>query len=398
MVSYFHAQRYHLLLFGAGLGLFARFVLSALSEGSDDIRYWQQFAESISQHGLYQLYVTNPLFNHPPLMGYLAAGSLWLSQWLDAPFSFFFKFPVIVAEVLSAVIVGSIWARRRGKMGGALAMFLYAWAIGPILFSGFHGNTDSLCAFLALLAVFLIEEKRRHFAGGLALAAAINVKLIPLLLLLPLISSYRSGPDLRRFVGGLSFFVLPLIPPLMYGGQSFYQNVFNYTSHINYWGVQWFLLVAMDLFWLGHFPRVAFLLHNMTIWYGNYGRVLVLCLILALSIYAYLISRYNRYELAAISLAVFLVFAPGFGIQYLAIIAPFLFSLSLRLGTIYSVLVGLFSGLVYYHFLIQWMPLATLHNSRFPPSAWLPSFMTWCFLALFLTARCVRKTARTFTS
>ena len=41
---------------------------------------------------------------------------------------------------------------------------------------------------------------------------------------------------------------------------------------------------------------------------------------------ARLLGRWNRYEIAAVTYAIFLVFSSGFGVQYAAIILPLLFA------------------------------------------------------------------------
>src|SRR4051812_26258045 len=61
-----------LLAVGA-LGILTRLVVIAISNGSNDMQTWADFAEYINTHGLWQTYRDIHYFNHPPLMGLLAA-------------------------------------------------------------------------------------------------------------------------------------------------------------------------------------------------------------------------------------------------------------------------------------------------------------------------------------
>ena len=61
-----------------------------------------------------------------------------------------------------------------------------------ILVSGYHGNTDAVYAMLSLLAVYLLQDRNRPLLAGLALGLAINIKLIPVLLIPPLVLAAQS--------------------------------------------------------------------------------------------------------------------------------------------------------------------------------------------------------------
>src|ERR1019366_9339248 len=100
-------------------------------------------------------------------------GDLWT-------FAHLIKLPGLAGE---ALILWALW-----RFAGPQASAAYAWLPAAILVSGFHGNTDCLHAAFVLVAVIAFD-RQRYFLAGLLLAAALNVKLIPLLL--PLGSSGR---------------------------------------------------------------------------------------------------------------------------------------------------------------------------------------------------------------
>src|SRR3712207_5550656 len=63
---------------------------------------------------------------------------------------------------------------------------------------------------------------RSPLSAGLALAAAVNVKLIPVILIPGLLLSLRTRRDAWRFLAGLSVGVLPFVPVLLAAGRSYY--------------------------------------------------------------------------------------------------------------------------------------------------------------------------------
>jgi Gpi18-like mannosyltransferase len=171
---------------------------------------------------------TSPVSN-PPLMAYLAEAMRWLAETTGLAFSFCFKLPGIFADVGTAIVLRIAGSRLAGEPQGALAFALYAWSLDAILVSGYHGNTDALVAFFSILASMLVLDRRHDFAGGLALAMAINVKLVPVLLVPALLAHQRSLAGLRRFCVGLSLGVIPFVPILMTSAMSFYQKAIGTT-------------------------------------------------------------------------------------------------------------------------------------------------------------------------
>ena len=114
---------------------------------------------------------------------------------------------------------------------------MYAWALTPILVSSYHGNTDSVAAAAWLLSVYLATEHEADFAAGLALAAAINVKLIPLLGIPAAFAGYRLWKRATRFFDGLALGLLPFLPVAVLVGSAFYRNAIAYGSSVDLWGL-----------------------------------------------------------------------------------------------------------------------------------------------------------------
>jgi Gpi18-like mannosyltransferase len=192
-------------------GIFVRLLIVLVSRGTNDIVSWEAFGTQIAEHGLTWMYGNVPLWNHPPLMGYMAEGLGALAPVLGWAFPPTFKLVPIAADGLSAVLIFRVWLTRSGDYRTARrALLLFVFSLNAILVSGYHGNTDPLAGAL-VLAACLAVERGRHFVGGALLAAAVNVKLIPLLLV-PLLAARSAPRDVGRFAAGAALGMLPFLP------------------------------------------------------------------------------------------------------------------------------------------------------------------------------------------
>jgi Glycosyltransferase family 87 len=373
------------------LGFVARLAVAILTYGSNDMDTWTRFAVLIRQHGTLWLYEHDHEFNHPPLPGYLAAIMNWLSTVISVRFSICFKLPLIGFEIASAVVLWRIWYKRGGERAAALSLLAFGWGLDGILVSSYHGNTDCIYAFFCLLSAYLIEEKGADFVGGLALGAAINVKLIPVLLIAPYLGRYRDWRKAARFIGGLAVAAIPYIPVLIVQGRRFYENAIVYNSVLDAWGINMFLL---DLRWTRLAPEGS----EATNIYRMAGRDLILLSVALLGVLATRTDRWNRYQLGAMTMGLFLVLTPGFGVQYTVGVVPLLFAASLPVGALYSTLAGLFIGLVYFFF---WtgssVPASNFHGAFAPPAA-LFGLLAWWTLVCFIARTLYRRPKTTSTT
>lgn len=341
--------------FWPGLGLGLRVVLALLTEGSSDLFYWRTFASAIRDHGLGATYQNISYFNHPPLVGLYAERALWLSELVGPSFAFWLKLPSILGDTLAGVI---LW-----HAAGARAAAIFALCPVAFTISGFHGNTDGLCAALALLSVHLLEQ-RRPLAAGLALAGAFNVKLIPIFLVPVLAARWRDRGVAGRFaaglsVGGLPFLALADLAPVLY------RNVFAYDSSQHRWGLSWLLS------WSG----------AASDFYHSAGRYVLALGAVELALLAWARAR-NAYLLGAMTLSGFLVMTPGFGMQYLIYPLAVLLVASPRFGALYAIIGGAWVVVVYASFLGPlWPPRAVFTG---PLPAPLLGLAAWLVLGAFV--------------
>ena len=340
-----------------GLALLARLIVAAVSIGSNDAILFHTFAVEIRKFGVIETYQLDGLFNHPPLVALWARAALLFADRLPQPFGevhafcFIFKLPIIAADVLGAWLIWKIWRRKLGsKAAGAIAAAA-AWSLCGIAISAYHCNTDPLYAALCLAAVYLMEERESYFLGGLTLAAAINVKIVPVLLIPGLLLSCRSPDQARKFFLGLAIGAAPFLPVLAKAAPSFAHNALAYNSSVNNWGVT-VLLVLRQLF-QGNFGATSVAVDR----YHDVGRYVLFALIGGWAVLARVRNLWTRYEIAVVSLSLFLIFTPGFGIQYLAMVGLLLFACHPRIATLYAVSAGAFAAALY---------LTALHRGEFP--------------------------------
>lgn len=372
---------YVALAIGA-LGMALRCLLAAASTGTNDIITWEAFAHHADREGVLWMYGNLPGWNHPPLTGYLAAGLLRFSIFTGLRFPVAFKLVPMAADALCLVLLWTIWRRCSSRPVAPLAaVAIFSFSPDAILVSAYHGNNDPLVGLFILAACYFIEEKGRFVWAGVALAAAVNVKLIPLVLVPVFLANIRRWREAARFFGGLSVGAIPFIPVLLRAGTAFHRNAIAYNSNFDNWGIPFFIRLGEESAgWAG----VAVQLHAFFV---PAGRYLVVAIILALCAWSRWRRPLSTYQLAAGALAAFLFLAPGFGVQYTAILGPVLVAASLGWGLWYAVSTGAFIASVYYLFWTREALLGSLFTTAFPyPSSWI-GVVAWIGLGEFVLSR-----------
>jgi hypothetical protein len=220
------------------------------------------------------------------------------------PVRFWLRVCCALADLASLGLLWKIGVRSRA------ALLLTALSPVSLMISGFHVNTDPLIACAVLLSVCLIRSQRFAWAGA-ALGVALSVKLTAVVFV----------PALAIAVGAKKSAVIVGIAVLCFCGLSLpyiwefpktiATSILTYAGLSRLWGISGLsLLTGADGFfqWYGHIGKfVALALVGMVaVVVGNRGRrqdVLSNCGLLA---------------------SIFLIFTPGFGIQYLVYLVPWL--------------------------------------------------------------------------
>ncbi|HVR61140.1 MAG TPA: glycosyltransferase 87 family protein [Polyangia bacterium] len=362
-----------LLVVGA-LGLAARLWVSYLSHGSNDINTWGWFAADERLHGVGWLYDHRDGFNHPPLMVMMAGALHALAEKARLRFDFLFKLPSVAADLAAALLIHWRW-RRQSALLAAAAFALFCWNPASFLVTAHHGNTDPLCATLSLLAGLLVD-RGNGFAAGLALGGAVNVKLIPVLLLPALLSALPSARACLRFAGGLALGAVPFIPVLIGHWPGFYRRVLAYRSFPHEWGITSMLASFKSL---GHLREVGAALDSF--WIAR-GSLFILAGAVALA--AVNRARHRAWDAPTLAACVYLLFillAPGFGLQYLIYPIPLLFVVRLPRAVFYSTLAGAFMLLVYYSLWTGGRPYYSEFREGIPAGAKVVGNFVWLLCA-----------------
>lgn len=371
------------------LAMLLRVGLAAASIGTNDAFTFVHFAREVGHVGVVKLYGLEGGFNHPPLIGWWTA----LLMRTVAPslppdvacpprvgwlFCFLFKLPLIAADGLAAWVLWRLWTPTLGSAKALGVAAAFAWSPNAILLSAFHGNTDPMYVALALAAVCLMESRGAFFCSGLALAGAINTKIIPVLLILPLLLSCPGVPQARRFLYGMALGAMPFLPVVLSDFPSFYSNALAYNSMVDRWGIESFLLLARDI------PRFSQWAEHAVGCYYQWGRYVLLGLIVAWAAATRIHKQWDRYELAAVTMALFEVFTPGFGAQYTAAAGLLLFAVRPRLGAAYGLAAGAFLLILYLARSNLSLPLAAVFNGPLTRTESVFGLAVWGLLVYFL--------------
>ncbi|MFI2366816.1 glycosyltransferase 87 family protein [Streptomyces sp. NPDC018833] len=325
----------------SALAFVAKMIYAAQSRGPADVRIFNAFARAIAQVGPVRIYEHPmprlPVYNHPPLASWMLLGLDELER-LGIPFGSLIRAPACLADFVSALLVFEILRRRRST-AAAMACALVC-ALSPVLFttSGYHGNTDSVAVMFAVLAAFLLVDRRAPLAAGVAAAVAVSIKLIPVVAIPALtVTAFRAGrPALVRFGAGLGAVLLALWGPvLMTVPEPLREKVLEYEGgRARLWG---FVRFAD---WMGASDEFIAALHS------DFHLVFVLVCMAAGAWVAWVRPTAPAYAVA-LSLTLLLLLSTGSAVQYLAWPVVGLCLFGLWEGAAFGVLIGVVTVLVY---------------------------------------------------
>ncbi|MGB8166024.1 MAG: glycosyltransferase 87 family protein [Chthoniobacteraceae bacterium] len=333
----------------AFVALVAKLACAALTLGTNDADAFYNFGRFIWEHGLLAQYRATPEFNHTPVTGCYCALIYGLGHGFG--FNFLLRLPGILADF--AVV--QVLLRRRKTSPPAWALVMLALSPVSFMVSGFHGNVDGVLVWLLVVAALECGAGRAAWCG-LWFGLACNVKIIPLLVAPVFFFHWLSRGKFRDFflAASLTIFAGWSYPLVTIPG-TFLQNVLGYSSNWGGWGIT---------YWLGqtHAPALSPA--------GFSGltptqRAIMSALKVVIVVAAFAVAWRRRglaseqlFTTLALVWAIFFVFAPGVGAQYLVWFAPFLLVKSARWFTAFTLASSVFlfafynticGGLPWYH-------------------------------------------------
>ena len=384
-----HIPRPFLWVFAAiAIATVCKICLASFTYGTNDASVWESSAHLIGDGhrlSLYQHNVTvfdpkgdpfyGSIFNHPPFMVFVLSGLNRVQDLIGMPVHVSMRLLDAVADLSSLVLTLEILGSIVGTISPA-SMILIALSPAWIFISGFHANTDPLMLFFLILTVYLIEVRHWNGWGAASFAIATGIKIVPFLLLPALLLYFRTWKDRIRAVSLLTaFWFVTAFQWLVATPGALWRNVAGYGSATGHWGIGWMI-------W--HVPALRGLPERLFDEDGRYGLAVVLVAM------AVVLNRGKRrlslFHQFGILLLAMLTLMPGFGIQYLAWLTPWLATLPWTVVAPYVIASGLFCGGVYNYWSggLPWYYADAVTMGGWKGLLSLAAFVTWLTVAFAL--------------
>jgi len=320
----------------AATAFLAKLLLALNTYGTNDVYAWERFAHWSRLFGS-GLYSIDAAFNHPPSMIHALAAMTWLAKATGIFFPFWLRLPAIVADAAGCYLVYRMFEERLGDPHVRWTLLLLAGSPVLLLVSGFHGNTDPVVMFFLLLAVFFEQRRKPDWAAGAAFGAAMCVKVLPLIVLPVFFFQLRGLRRRAIFLASAGAVMCVCWSPYLFRDPvAIYHQVIGYPSIYGHWGLTW---LACQFAWFRDSWHDAF---------QRYGAYVVLGVI---TVAAFIINRREErpplYTQAGAAFFFFLAAANGFGVQYLAWLAPWTVGLGVVPAGFFTLASGTFLLLVY---------------------------------------------------
>ncbi len=285
----------------------AKAALAVGTIGTNDVISWQLFLRKILADGGLALYRDVPDFIHPPFIIHLLTlfGSL---EGRGVPLQVSMRLACSVADAGTAWILYKM-ATRSGSLIWPTSLLLAILSPVSILVSGFHGNTDPIMMLLVAASVYAAEQGTPPWLAGAFLGAAMNIKIVPILLVPSLFFWFEGARRRLAFATGVAAaFIAGSMPYLALAPKLVLTKVLGYAGTLPSWG--WSLVpshlaaragIARSYDRIEHLAVTALLvaLLGLSIWM-NRGR-----------------SKPPPMLQCGLVLFIFLAVCPGFSTQYL---------------------------------------------------------------------------------
>ncbi|MGF1666894.1 MAG: glycosyltransferase 87 family protein [Acidimicrobiia bacterium] len=353
---------YRLVAIALGVRLF----VLILSFGTNDVFYWSKIATDVTDIGIMETYRTLPELNHPPVAALVITVLYQAAVFLDLPFAWFLKAPVIATDFLAALLIWRIVLERSGKEDARRSIVGFLLCPAVIVLSAYHGNTDSILATLLLGGAWAAHKGRWGWAG-LLLGAAVNVKLLAIAGVVAVVFSVRGVRDFWRLALGASVTFVPFLLILIADHEAVIDKVFRYTPSAEPWGIPWMLT--------GFNPDYVEGPNALAWWYLDHGTFIVSTALVVTAIAARIL-RLDAIRAAFAGTATYLVFTPSIGVQHLAIVLPLAFAIPARNRWRLPTAASVFLVTVYAVFLVNLVPLSSNHG-RWPLPVIILGFLVW---------------------
>ncbi|HEV8113982.1 MAG TPA: glycosyltransferase family 87 protein [Planctomycetota bacterium] len=317
------------VLVAALAALAVKLVLATTTQGTNDIRAFWYFLQEYRGSGAKLLYEKESEFNHPPFVIRWLTALRWLHQTTGWAPWFWVRLPAILADFGSVWIVARLVRARLGEASTRFTLLLVAAAPASVMISGFHGNNDPVMIFFVLVSILLLERRAPFWLAGLAMGMAVDMKVVPLVfwpaicLWLP---SWRAR--FEYFGAAVSAIVVASLPWIFQEPALIARKVLLYKSSYGLWGISRILKGALA--------------------FESWGRVFLAATLVGLALWMNRRpARPPLFRQLAVLAFAFLVVTPGFGVQYLAWLVPWIAGIAPGVALAWCLASGAFLFLVY---------------------------------------------------
>lgn len=370
------AARAPLALAGAvAFALLIKILLALKTYGTNDVYVYEEFSVWTRYLGV-SLYRLDPQFNHPPSMIYLLHFVSWLALRTHLPFSFWLRLPGILADAANVWLVWKLLGKRVQDGSIFWSLILFAAAPTLILISGFHGNTDSIVIFFVLVSIFFVEHGANPWAAGAAFGLAHCVKVFPVIVApVILLNLPGLGRKVKFCAAAAAVLLAGWSPFLFQDPRAVVGQVFGYRSLYGHWGLTYLALQLPA-------NAAANALNALLERGGTY---------LALGLVWFVSWRMNRTSIkpqllsqAGLVFLLFLAVSSGFGVQYLAWLAPWVAELGWAPAAIFYAASGVFLFVVYNYWAqgLPWYLADAINVGDYP--AYFAHFQLICWFSVLL--------------
>jgi 4-amino-4-deoxy-L-arabinose transferase-like glycosyltransferase len=317
--------------------------VAARTFGTNDVGYWGAFAKAVRDFGPVGIYGHDlrlpVVYNHGPLAGWLLVAINWILDRGVLSFPFLIRVPACLADFVTTLLVFELVRLARPAKQAAIAAALVACSPVLIVVSGFHGNTDPVFVMFSLLTLYLLVVRVWALSAGVAFGIALSIKLVPVVLV-PVLMVVLIRLGWRRLAafagGGAIVFLVLWLPVLVSRWQPFRKQVLSYNGGVlRQWGLPQFLG------WLDGPGAGGWLAGS-----SRFG-ILLVCGLAAAAV------AWRRPDAvvpaAGLSLVLFLVLSPAFGMQYLAWALAAAYLVDMAAATAYNIVASVWVLVVYSH-------------------------------------------------
>jgi hypothetical protein len=350
------------------VAIMLRIWIAASSVGSSDVGAWYQFAVGVDEDGLWRLYARDSLCNVPPLGVLLVWATYKIHLATGVAFPLILRIPGILGDLLTLILIG-VGCRLPSRIFG---ICLFGFAPVPLLIAGYHGNLDSLVNAMAFASAMVLHSGGSAFRAGLLLGIAASMKLPPLVLV-PTALFVVGWSRWWVFLMGVGIPLISVLGGVIWGGRPFIQDVLQYQPPLDMWGVTVFLTTILGP-WRSEIPGFP---HVIATSYALPAKLLIMTLP------AVVMNALRSTDILfgfLLAFGGFLIFAPGFGPQYLVYPLPALVLLAPRWAARYLA-AGSCALIALYSWFFVGYPFASIHNSTSPLHVSFLYYLTWCAIA-----------------